>query len=35
MYNLNAKKSLGMKFTVWTISGNGKNPKTIRVWRIK
>ena len=35
MYNLNAKKSLGMKFTVWTISGIGKNPKTIRVWRIK
>ena len=35
MYNLNAKKSLAMRFTVHTIDGTGRKPKAIRVWRIK
>ena len=35
MYNLNARKSLKMKFTVHTLKGTGPNPKSIRVWRVK
>ena len=35
MYNLNARKSLDIKFTVHTIRGRGQNPKEIRVWRIE
>ena len=35
MYNLNARKSLKMKFTVHTLKGTGPNPDSIRVWRVK
>ena len=35
VYNLNNKKSLGMKFTVCTIKGRALKPKAIRVWRVK
>lgn len=35
MYTLNCKKSSPMRFTVHTLEGHSKNPKSIRVWRIK